>query len=46
MRPPAGAKAPQFLKFSTVLLTILLVTWVGAVGHGVFGGRRYRRTQR
>jgi hypothetical protein len=46
MRPPVGAKASQFLMFSTVLLTVLLVNWVRAVGHGVFAGRRYRRTPR
>ena len=46
MRPPVGAKVSQFLQASTVLLTILLVNWVRAVGHGVFAGRRHRRTPR
>jgi len=43
MRSPIRVRASQFLQASTVLLTILLVNWVQAVGHGVFAGRRYRR---
>lgn len=40
MKPTVGAKVSQLLQASAVLLTILLVTWAQAVGHGVLAGRR------